>query len=568
MPKNVSFDLQKSPWEIEREAIARQLAQIEQQRLLRSRDTSTGQMVGDWYVPKSWTQGLAGVVENYLGSKKEKSLEEKAKQSQEEERKSLADDVKAYLELLEDKPGLPEKKLQLDGPLREVPVPAKTGAYYPLDDFQMKPLPPPVGSLQDQEATLQAQVNAEQGTPPTTAPIVAQGGGQVAQGAPTQEYNLDPMQATAEPEAPTLPYSVKPNRPLAMDDLPVLPKFERTMVEHTLPAVPGRPADPKAALALALASKHPLLQKLGMDKVGAMTGGGTEITDWLKLIPYATPGSLVAAGAPPAVGKIVHRPAWNSVDGALYNKNAAGEPVLADTTKGRFTQTVDSRGDKYNVDTVTGEHKKADNAATTNVNVSVDAFEKAWKGKQAELISTQLQESGKMAGGARRDLRILEQAESILAQGAKTGVLVNPRNYLDKLAVTMGIKSDNPKITNTDMLLRTMGERVAAILATGAYGAGTGISERDLLEVKKVAEGLDLTEQGMRTFLRVAKQVNQQILQGHTEILTRLEGIPDTLPGFTKFMQVNPPEPKPYTEPQSREEKLKEIEKLKKELGL
>jgi hypothetical protein len=211
---------------------------------------------------------------------------------------------------------------------------------------------------------------------------------------------------------------------------------------------------------------------------------------------------------------------------------------------------------------------KADNAANVNVTSSVQAFEPAMGRKVADLAGSQLEESKKLADSAQKDMQVLNQAEEYFKQGIKTGVLVDPRNFLDKLAVTLGFQSDNPNISNTDLFVRKMRERAAAILASGAYGAGTGISEKDLEEVVKVASGKDMTQDGLAAFMRVAKHSNQVAIKNYEERLKAFERMPGAIPGFADFMGVSPAgaPAAPVQAPSSRESKMQEIERLKREI--
>lgn len=251
---------------------------------------------------------------------------------------------------------------------------------------------------------------------------------------------------------------------------------------------------------------------------------------------------------------------------ALTGKSSEG--ALLPATQGRAGEAFQRNKDWYQTDTATGVEHKIDNAPQMNVNVR--GFEPRWETNQADIVKEALVQARTEAVSAKKDLQILAQSEEALNQGAKTGVLVEPRNYIDKLAVTMGFQSDDPRITATDLFIRTMRQRASAILASGTYGAGTGISQKDLEEVIKVATGKDMTLPGLQAFIKVAKHSNILAIKRYESLLSQAGALPGTQKGFPSFMEV----PQTGVEPartapvMTLEQKRQRILELERELGM
>lgn len=159
-PKLISFDAPPSDWDLERQRIKAERDAIAAAALVRQTNPRKAEMVSGHYVAPSWTEHLADAVSSYLGRKDSEALTKKGKEVAEQERKSLGEEVQAYMDLFRGTPGTPGLVYEtpgkiVDPPKHWKPEPAQTfglsqnqateagpaPAATPLPPFA--PVPPP-----------------------------------------------------------------------------------------------------------------------------------------------------------------------------------------------------------------------------------------------------------------------------------------------------------------------------------------------------------------------------------------------------------------------------------------
>jgi len=96
----------------------------------------------------------------------------------------------------------------------------------------------------------------------------------------------------------------------------------------------------------------------------------------------------------------------------------------------------------------------------------------------------------------------LDDPETKIFLGAGSEIRTNLLKAFD--AVGLGSPDSKKAIADTEAFLALMNQSSADLLASGAFGAGTGISDRDLKEVKKiVGASQGLTKDGIKLILKV-----------------------------------------------------------------
>lgn len=190
---------------------------------------------------------------------------------------------------------------------------------------------------------------------------------------------------------------------------------------------------------------------------------------------------------------------------------------------------------QYRGDKLTG-YKKLDNAPKVTVNNEVK-FGNEWSKKQADLLSKKAEESHKAASDAAQDLGLLTSAAQAFNAGIKTGSFQELRNSIDRFAETAGFKSQDPKISNTDLFMRTMAERLLS--HTKELRPMSDTDRQYLAEIKA---GKNLDEKGMQRFLELAVETSIKSIHKHNNMLKEdYSGLEGTMPGFTNAYRVKGP---------------------------
>ena len=114
-------------------------------------------------------------------------------------------------------------------------------------------------------------------------------------------------------------------------------------------------------------------------------------------------------------------------------------------------------------------------------------------------------------------LKLIDEGRVILGSFAQT------RKGAEKfISQVFGI-GDKDAVTRTEQLMSKVRTLSAQMLASGMFGSGTGISERDLLEAKEIAGASEtLTPTGMAKILRMNAKMEALKLKQYNERLERL----------------------------------------------
>lgn len=136
-----------------------------------------------------------------------------------------------------------------------------------------------------------------------------------------------------------------------------------------------------------------------------------------------------------------------------------------------------------------------------------------------------------------KSLESANEARSLLDQGIVTGTgaqfIVNMNKMLDQV----GIKSLDPKISNTEAFTSARAQEVGRIIKQ--FGSGTGLSDADREYANKMAGGqIGLTEESIRKILDINDRATRNIINNFNEEASKIKS-----PGAMFPLTV--PEPRP-----------------------
>lgn len=145
-----------------------------------------------------------------------------------------------------------------------------------------------------------------------------------------------------------------------------------------------------------------------------------------------------------------------------------------------------------------------------------------------EAAQTRIEESYDKATNARRQLNTINRSLALLDQGrVNIGSFAKTRQGAEKLyeqvltAVGFEVTPDEA-VARTEELVATTGALAAELLASGMFGAGTGISEKDLEFATQMAgASQNLTPEGMRRILKVNADIQRLAIDTHNQTLDR-----------------------------------------------
>jgi len=145
-----------------------------------------------------------------------------------------------------------------------------------------------------------------------------------------------------------------------------------------------------------------------------------------------------------------------------------------------------------------------------------------------ESATTQLEERYNDARNAKSQLMRSSRSLALLDQGrVNVGTFAKTRQGAEKFyqAVlgSMGLNvGEDDVVARTDALLANTGALAAQRLGSGDFGAGTGISERDLLEARRIEGAAEsLTPETMKFILRMNEQLNRKKIEDYNTSLDR-----------------------------------------------
>ena len=151
----------------------------------------------------------------------------------------------------------------------------------------------------------------------------------------------------------------------------------------------------------------------------------------------------------------------------------------------------------------------------------------------------------KKAENSQTNLLSIKSALQGLDAGITAGTFAEGRQWANNFLYTMGLSSD-PKTINTQKFVADTARLVGGLLASGMLGAGTGLSDNDVLFAKSMV-GADLNSQpeAMRRILEMAQTANTILINKHNSWAGSIN--PETLRrGEMGDMSFIVPIPEPY----------------------
>lgn len=270
--------------------------------------------------------------------------------------------------------------------------------------------------------------------------------------------------------------------------------------DGSLQQVPVRvKGDPKRAMLEAIASNHPVLQKLGMSLATAK--------------PERDPGALTAKDAlahfdPQSV-------ALNPADPSKWARKkdirASGDQFV-DLTEGKpqhlggrtFSDPLRMEGvGLVQGDNWSGKLDVIDKAPKTNISVdakTVNSGETSFMKKIGEDSAAMVSDARKAKQMGEQTLGLASKLEQLEKGGLFSGPTANFANSLSAIAQTAGIPVDTQKLANSQEYQAAIAAQVAKILTAGA-GIGRSMSEGDRVEYMKQFPQLINTPQGRASII-------------------------------------------------------------------
>jgi hypothetical protein len=159
------------------------------------------------------------------------------------------------------------------------------------------------------------------------------------------------------------------------------------------------------------------------------------------------------------------------------------------------------------------EYKRGDTAANQ---MTVKSYEK-------------LNEEYKSAETSRQNIMVANDSLRMLESGkVNVGSFAKTRQGAEKFysqllnSVGINVKSEAEAVARTETLMANTKRLAGQLLASGMFGSGTGISERDLQTAMEMAgAGENLTPQGMKQILELNAKIERAKLQQYNQRLGR-----------------------------------------------
>jgi hypothetical protein len=214
------------------------------------------------------------------------------------------------------------------------------------------------------------------------------------------------------------------------------------------------------------------------------------------------------------------------------------------------------------------------------INIKMAPGENEFQRVLGKSAGTRIAKKLEVAEGARTALTNVNSAKNALDKGVIVGFGSDFRMGFGRLLGAAGFGKAGDEVANTEAFMAVMGNQFMSLLASGAFGAGTGISDRDLQTAQAIVGGnTELTEKGIRLILRVTEAGAKASIKGFREERGRLSpedlrfvpdvADPEDAVGFgraekgkesaAKTPQAAPPRP---LEEMSQSEKMKELKQL------
>lgn len=301
---------------------------------------------------------------------------------------------------------------------------------------------------------------------------------------------------------------------------------------------PAMRADPRRAAVDAIGSGIPIVQQLGMRDLTEMGRNRFGPKEYVDLLKDHTPESVAkfAMSGGADVSALQRRPTFHAVGDTPGQYTGSAWEKLGPTLGEKWSEPYEVTGADGQKDIVqrsekTGQIRKIDNAPRVTVNNDLGdrtRFE-AGKASVKDLFDNPnflAEEKGAIA--AKNDMGVIQSAINEYNQGVRTGSLTDVRNFLSKLATTVGWQSTDPKVAPGDNMRIELAKRVLENI--NKLGAGTAISNADREFMEKIVAGRDLDAAGLEKFFDTAIRWNSVRLQDFDKRLDRLKKVPGTVP--------------------------------------
>ena len=133
-----------------------------------------------------------------------------------------------------------------------------------------------------------------------------------------------------------------------------------------------------------------------------------------------------------------------------------------------------------------------------------------WAGKK-------LGESKDTAEKSIASIRTISRANRLIDKGITTGSFSGSRNSIARFFNTIGWTEDET-VGATDEYLATLGYLVKDILGSGDFGAGTGLSDKDVeFVMRMVGSDTDIDEASLRRILNISERAHRETIKRHND---------------------------------------------------
>lgn len=278
---------------------------------------------------------------------------------------------------------------------------------------------------------------------------------------------------------------------------------------------PGAPvetqANPRAAVAAALASRFPEMQRMGALDMTQL--GKQELETFGNPVTERGPNGLIAV-------QYGNRGTRRPVGGAqpfekpLVVNEQIVDPGTAPGTsfKTQYKDPESIGGDLYQrEDRPGGQLRKLDNApkvSLTNVGNSIQRGQRAGMEKWAELAGKTVTE---LADNARQSVKLISsinQMEALHGAGVSGGPAANVETFVTNLANSAGIPVDRNKLANNETFASEATKAWAAMMQ--ANGGARGLVKEESDKIAQSLPSLLQSSQGQAQILRVMRMKAQQ----------------------------------------------------------
>lgn len=249
------------------------------------------------------------------------------------------------------------------------------------------------------------------------------------------------------------------------------------------PAIPGQAPDRRRAVLDAIASNHPVLQKLGMAEFGELNKAKVGLTA-KDLLPHADPASISKMITEGTAGFTAKRE-LKEVGNILYDPSDMSIKKLT----GPAPEQVTIAGDLYEVNQSTGQLKKLDNAPKTTITNTVNIpkaeseLQKALGAAEGKRVSEMLQ----VRPGQYDGLVAIEAGIKLLDQGIYTGIFSDVQRNVNKVTGSFS-KQEPAKAARTEQFIAYIGDVVIPRLKD--FGGSDTVEE---LKYLQKVQGGDVT---------------------------------------------------------------------------